>query len=128
MYVYSQQDDSLLGVLQNLAEFEREGEPAGFKSRADVDFEANPGLFDEVQEDWHQFTVESEVLKKNGSPVTLNSDGDQTAIERYMANLPQAQIDGMKAGAKAHMQGLTAQSSDADKAIGWIMYNVFRGD
>src|SRR5687768_1325665 len=56
----------------------------------EFDEETNATTWADIQKDYRPYTIVSGELQKNGSPVTINPDGEAESIRKGLANRIQA--------------------------------------
>lgn len=91
-----------------------------------VDFSRNEATYTGLRRRRSDFTVVGGVLKDGGSDVPLAAAGDDRAAAAFLDGLTGAQRNALRAGARAVVTGLNANSTDVEKAIGYVALRIMR--
>lgn len=86
-----------------------------------VALEPNEAALREIADDMGAHTIENGVVKKGADTVMFEDGDDSHAAAKFLHGLTTAQRNGLRAGAKAVVTGLDANSKDVEKAIGWLI-------
>lgn len=78
------------------------------------------------QTDQNDYTIIGGVLRQGGNDVSLGAESDAAAIRKLAGNLTLRELNGLRAGAKAFLAGLSESSSDSDKALGLVIVWLLR--
>ena len=123
--VQSDSSGKIVRVLSFPHEFEQ------YKDAPDVDqivlvalTETNVANLRAIAQDADSYRIIAGVVKKGADTVTFEEGDDGHAAEKFLRRLTPAQVRGLRAGAKAVVTGLSAGSTNVEKAIGSIVLRL----
>ncbi len=122
----------VIGDIIRVARFQHEYAEARELSGVDATVVVALGVGDnneklrDIAENSRLYKIVDGVVKKGGATVSFDPGDDGHGAARFLDGLTPQQSDALRAGARAVITGLDANSTDVEKAIGYIALRIMR--